>query len=121
MSDGALTLFDGPRRAGRPRKMSVAAQWTESLRGADHLQNMDRALMELGRLLAAKIDATDDVKELTGLAGQLIGVIDRLGLSPRERRRSGADTDADGAGVNPLDDLRLIRASRRNAQVDAGS
>jgi hypothetical protein len=117
---GALTLFDSPRKAGRPRRMSVSAQWTESLRGAEHLRTEDRALMELGRRLAHAIDATDDDKTLGNLAGQLIAVVDRLGMSPKGRTQLGLLEQAPEE-VSPLDDLRLIRASRRSTAVDAGT
>jgi hypothetical protein len=106
VTDGQLALLTGPRRAGRPRKMSVSIQYAESLRGADHLREADRALMELGRRLAHAIDATDDDKTLGALSGQFVAVVDRLGLSPKARR--SLDLDRDTEAVNPFDAVRHL-------------
>lgn len=68
--------------------------------------------MEVGRRLAEELDDADDAKSAGAIAGQLIAVLDRLGLSPQARVRLGLDRAGDQE-VNPLDELALIRGARR--------
>lgn len=115
-SGGALELFKAPRRAGRPRAVKVVAEFTESLRAAEHLTHADRAVIEVGRRLAAELDATDDPKQVTALAGALLAIFRELGLSPKSRASIGVAQAAEE--VNPLDELALIRRARRESGDD---
>lgn len=110
-------LFDLPRRPGRPRNVRVAGQLAEALRHAPHLREEDRALVEVGRRLSLELDQADDPRALTQLAGALVPILDRLGLTPRGRQQLGLEQEPPRE-VNPLDELTLIRQSRRNAAVD---
>lgn len=112
-------LFDAPRRAGRPRKVLVTRAFADTVAACSHLRPEDAALVELGRRLAAEVDACDDEKVLTALTGQMVAVLDRLGVHPKGRAQLGLEQAAEE--VNPLDELRSIRESRRAAQVDAGT
>jgi hypothetical protein len=100
----------------------VLRAFDDSTQHADHLQAADAALVEVGRRIAGAIDGTDDDdKALPALAGQMLAVVDRLGLSPKGRRQIDLDTGPEPEEVNPLDDLRTIRNARRAAQVESGT
>lgn len=116
---GDLALFNTPRRPGRPRKVLVARAFADTLEACTHLRPDDAAVVELGRRLAAEVDACDDEKVLTAMTAQMLSVLDRLGVHPKARAQLGLDQPGEQE-VNPLNDLRSIRESRRAAQVDAG-
>jgi hypothetical protein len=105
-----LTLFTGPRRAGRPRKVSLVIQFGETIRAAEHLRPEDAGLVELGRRLAAEIDAADDPKVTASLSGQYLGVLDRMLIGPKSRARH--DMGDQGQEVNPFDEARRLLESR---------
>jgi hypothetical protein len=87
--------------------MTVA--FRDSLPPAEHLKPTDAAVVELGRTLAAAIDATDDDKTLTALSGQFLAVCDRLGLHPKGRRQM--ELDAPTEGRNLFDEARRVLVS----------
>lgn len=105
--DGTIPLFAKPRRAGRPRAIKAVAAFAESVRVAEHLQPADAATVEVGRRLAAELDATDDPKQIVALSGQFITVLDRLGLSPLGRHRLRLADDQVEV-VNPFDAARSL-------------
>jgi hypothetical protein len=84
--------------------MTVA--FRDSLPPAEHLKPADAAVVELGRTLAAAIDATDDDKMLATLSGQFLAVCDRLGLHPKARRQ--LELDAPTEGRNLFDEARRV-------------
>lgn len=116
MTDVTIPLFQGPRRAGRPRKVSLVNQFTETIRAADHLKPEDAGLVELGRRLAAEIDSSDDPKITATLSGQYLGVLDRMLIGPRSRARH--DVGDQGTEVNPFDEARRLLESRWGTPAD---
>ena len=114
-----LALFDPPARHVRPTSR-VHDELAAALDALEHLEPADRALAALALRLAAALDVCED-KLVAGMSGQLVAALDRLGMSPRARSQLGLHRDAVAAQeVNPLDELALIRTSRRAAGGDAG-
>jgi hypothetical protein len=85
-------------------------QFGETIRAAEHLRPEDAGLVELGRRLAAEIDAADDPKVTASLSGQYLGVLDRMLIGPKSRARHEMDQDA--KEVNPFDEARRLLESR---------
>ena len=117
MAEESLTLFPGPRRPGRPRKVVQSRAFLEAVAAADHLRMPDSAVREAGLRLAHAIDACDDDKTLAALMGQYVGILDRLGLHPKGRR--ALELERPGQEVNPFDAVRHLFESTDDADQDA--
>src|SRR5690606_21519949 len=88
------------------QSVTVAESFEESLKAAGHLGAVHVAAVELGRRLAAQIDAGD-----LGQAQRFLAVLKALGLTVQVSETERGDRDI---STNPLDELRARRAARNN-------
>jgi len=90
---------------------SIRWNLESSIRAADWLQVSDRGALALARRLATALDTAFDMgelKDVPGLAGRLIGVLQQLHLTTETRKQGKQKDENDGTGYVG-DYLRLLK------------
>jgi hypothetical protein len=100
---------------------SIRGNLESSIRAADWLQVSDRGALALARRLATALDVAFDMgelKDVPGLAGRLIGVLQQLHLTTETRTQGKQKDENDGTGYVG-DYLRLLKAE--DSKSESGS
>lgn len=90
---------------------SIRGNLESSILAADWLQISDRGALALARRLATALDVAFDMgelKDVPGLAGRLIGVLQQLHLTTETRTQGKQKDENDGTGYVG-DYLRLLK------------
>lgn len=93
--------------------MEVREAFEKSLKAAGHLGETHQAAIELGRILAERLDYGD-----TECASKFLSVLRALGLTvnaPKAAKQKGGDGES---AASPLDELRARRLARQNRATD---